>query len=145
MEGRLPTLDVFASEHNTKVPEAFYSRWDCLGSPGVDAFRHPWAHRAGVRQLCYINGPFGSMGMILKKVREERCDALLIYPARHLFWRAMLQSLPVQMDVKLKAPAGQSLFTLSARVDPQRQSAVQYIARAALILWHQVRLPSGRS
>lgn len=139
LQGRLPTLDVFASEHNTKVQGAFYSRWDCLGSSGVDAFRHPWAHRDGVRQFCYINGPFGSMGTILKKIREERCDALLIYPARHQYWRAMLCSLPIQMDVKLRAPAGQSLFLPSARVDPQkRKSAVQYIARAALIFWQQV-------
>ncbi|BDA41870.1 hypothetical protein COCOBI_02-6650 [Coccomyxa sp. Obi] len=138
LDGRTPTLDVFAAEHNTKLPGAFYSRWDYLGSLGVNAFRHPWAYRNGVRQLCYINGPFGSMGTILKKIRAERCDALIVYPVRHQYWRAMLRSLPVQMDVKLRPPTGQDLFIPSVRVDPRkRKSAVQFIARAALICWQQ--------
>lgn len=78
--------------------------------------------------------------------RSGGSSALLIYPAKHQYWRVMIRGLPVQMDVVLKAPAGQSLFIPSARVDPQkRKSAVQYIARAALILWNQVSLLYKRS
>ncbi len=57
LQGRTPTLDVFASHLNTKVPGRFYSRYDCPGSLGVDAFQHPWGVIDGQRQLAYIHGP----------------------------------------------------------------------------------------
>ncbi|DBA91847.1 TPA: hypothetical protein ACH3X1_015984 [Trebouxia sp. C0004] len=39
-----PVLDAFASSANTKVPEAFYSKFHCPGSKGIDAMIHPWAN-----------------------------------------------------------------------------------------------------
>ena len=32
LQGRMPTLDVFASSANTKVPDAFYSQYICPAS-----------------------------------------------------------------------------------------------------------------
>lgn len=45
--GRCLTLDVFASDTNTRVAGCFYSKWMCPGTVGVDAFRQPWATRGG--------------------------------------------------------------------------------------------------
>lgn len=67
LRGAQPTLDVFASDKNTKVPGAFYSRYLCPGTLGVNAFAHPWAALQGQRQLAYIYGPFGRMGAILER------------------------------------------------------------------------------
>ena len=41
LEGYTPVLDAFASSANTKVPGAFYSRFYCPGSKGIDAMIHP--------------------------------------------------------------------------------------------------------
>ena len=41
LAGRIPALDAFASTTTSKVPEAFYSKYLCPGSKGVDAMVHP--------------------------------------------------------------------------------------------------------
>ena len=83
------TLDTFASDTNTKVPGRFYSKWLCKDTLGVDAFGHSWA----------ANGPFSDMGRILKKIREERCDAALLHPVSSSYWAGMLCSLPVKAQI----------------------------------------------
>ncbi len=77
LRGRTPTLDVFASHLNTKVPGRFYSLTDCPGSLGVDAFQHPWGMIGGEKQLAYIHGPIHSSASakdtverIINKVRR---------------------------------------------------------------------------
>ena len=83
--GRCLTLDVFASDTNTRVAGCFYSKWMCPGTS-----------RGGQRQLCWINGPFSQLGRILKKIREEKCDAVLIHPKSSAYWMGMLKHLPVR-------------------------------------------------
>jgi hypothetical protein len=57
--GRRPSLDVFASNANTKVPGSYFSLFTSLGALGVDAFTHRWdVPVAGTRHLAFINGPF---------------------------------------------------------------------------------------
>ena len=69
LQGRKPALDVFASSITTKVPEAFYSRYFCPETKGVDAMVQPWVLRgqAGSKQLVYINGPCQLMGPSVRK------------------------------------------------------------------------------
>ena len=96
LHGVKPTLDVFASHTTTKVADTFYSKYACPGTSGVDAFRHPWAYNpsTGARHLAYINGPFDKIGMIVRKIREERVDCILVAPVWPRHWVAMLQRMP---------------------------------------------------
>jgi len=82
LQGRKPALDVFASSTTTKVPKAFYSKYLCPGTKGVDAMVQPWVLRdqAGSKQLVYINGPFQLMGPVVRKIRDEQVDCILIGP-----------------------------------------------------------------
>lgn len=87
------TLDVFASRDSTKVPGRFYSRYFCEGTLGVNALRHPWAILDGLRQFCLIHGPFGLLPLIVKKLAEEQCNGVLIYPDwHHRGWRATIEA-----------------------------------------------------
>ena len=77
LAGHLPVLDAFASSTNTKVPGAFYSKFYCPGSKGVDAMIHPWTAPTalGLKGLAYVYGPFSMMGPIINKIRGERSTA----------------------------------------------------------------------
>eukprot|EP00798_Chlamydomonas_sp_ICE-L_P003163 gene3163-biopygen20917 len=103
LQGRRPTLDVFASGANTKVQGAYYSNYLGVGCLGVDAFQHPWVREGGPReeQLAYIHGPFHLLPQILKRVREEHVDCIVITPGWNGPWVALLSGLPVQATMEL--------------------------------------------
>lgn len=112
----------------------FYSQYRTDGSLDVDAFKQPWAEVKGESQFCLVNGPFGEMGRILKKIEEEHCDCILIYPDWPRGWQAVLQSMPVKAWVKL--PQRRDLFTPGPRVPKEkRQQQSWHSARAAVIVW----------
>ena len=96
----------------SQVEGSFYSRYWCEGCLGVDAFRRAWAALsqgpgmdAEQRQYCFINGPFDQMGRIMKKIVEEECDGILIYPDWPKQWRATISKLVkagvITFDVEL--------------------------------------------
>ena len=87
------TLDVYASQRSSKVAGRFYSRFYCEGTLGVNALRHPWSSLHGSQQFCYIFGPFGLMPETVKKIAEERCEGVLVYPDwHHRGWRASIEA-----------------------------------------------------
>ena len=129
--GRQLTLDVFASDTNTRVPGRFYSKWLCKGTLGVDAFTHPWATREGIRQFCWINGPFAHLGRIFKKIREEQCDAVVIHPRGNAHWISLLRHLPVKDTVLLSSgqcKRGQRLPDSKPNLRPGKMGA-------SIIIW----------
>ena len=98
------TLDVYASQLSSKVPGRFYSRYYCEGTLGVNALRHPWSSLQGNQQFCYIFSPFGLMPETVKKVAEERCDGVLVYPDwHHRGWRATIEAWKHQVITQLIA------------------------------------------
>ncbi|BDA41867.1 hypothetical protein COCOBI_02-6620 [Coccomyxa sp. Obi] len=129
--GRSFTLDVFASDTNTRVQGRFYSKWLCKGTLGVDAFVQPWVTIRGQRQFCWINGPFSQMGRIIKKIREERCDAVLIYPRGAAHWLGMLKYLPVRDTVLIPASRIQRGHRLPKAKTDLRGTRLG----AAIIIW----------
>ena len=133
LAGRTPAIDVFASSSNTKVPKAFYSKFMCPGSLGVNAMLHPWAlcDQQGKRLLAYINGPFHCMGQIVSKIRSERVDCILIAPAWPKHWVAMLYTLPIKHALQL--PTIPDLFTPGP--DAGTNAPKGYKAIAWFILW----------
>ena len=49
------------------------------------------------------------MGRIIRKIRDEQADCILIGPAWHKHWEAMLHTMPVRWAKEL--PHMQNLFT----------------------------------
>lgn len=103
LTGRIPALDAFASTTTSQVPEAFYSKYLCPGSKGVDAMVHPWNIQSTSlgKLLIYINGPFHPMGAIVRKIRDDKVDCILIGPRWPRHWVATLHSMPVRKAVVL--------------------------------------------
>ncbi len=117
LEGRRPALDVFASNTTTKVSGAFYSKFMCPGTKGVDAMVHPWAlkDQAGEMMLAYISGPFHLMGAVVRKIKDDRVDCILVGPKWPRHWWALLQVMPaVRKQVTLTHR--QDLFKPGPRV-----------------------------
>ena len=138
LAGHRPVLDAFATSANTKVPGAFYSKFYCPGSKGIDAMIHPWAtsEAHGLAGLVYINGPFSMMGAIISKIQKERVNCILIGPNWPRGWMAVLQSMAaVKKAVVL--PHRQDLLIPGPHV-PKRKALARhpsYQVMAWYILW----------
>jgi hypothetical protein len=132
LQGRALTLDAFASTHSTLVPKAFYSRFHCVDSLGVDAFRHSWHQHASAldkRPLVWVNGPFAEMGAIITKIRQERVDCILIRPDWPRGWLATLKHLPVALSMRLPHTA---VTSVNLRSKPR---VLKYRLVAEYVLW----------
>ena len=116
---------------------SFYSKFWCPGSKGVEAFDHRWDvdHR-GNRHLAFINGPFSSMGNILKRVREQRVDCVVIAPVWPRPWQALWAHLPVQATLHLFMPG---MFIPGGQVPKHIRNAGPksplYAVKAYFIFW----------
>ena len=95
-----PTLDTFADNANTKC-QSFYSQFICPGTRGIDSFVLPWAELDGSRTFRMVNGPFGRMHDIIRKIREEEADCILLVPDWPCSWQASLLDLPIRDKVAL--------------------------------------------
>jgi hypothetical protein len=129
------TLDAFASTHTTKVAGAFYSRFHCEGTSGVDAFTHPWTlgtTPSQPRALVWVNGPFQDMGAIIRKILQEKVDAILIRPEWPRGWKATLAQLPVVTSVRL--PPRQDMCVPSSQ-GHAHLAPMKYMLVADFILW----------
>eukprot|EP00798_Chlamydomonas_sp_ICE-L_P005018 gene5018-biopygen15322 len=136
LEGRRPTLDVFASGANTKVQGAYYSNYLGVGCLGVDAFQHPWVREGTPReeQLAYIHGPYHLLPQILQRVREEQVDCIVITSGLNGPWVALLSGLPVQATMEL--PSTADLLVAGALVPArERLKGSKDPLKASFILW----------
>eukprot|EP00798_Chlamydomonas_sp_ICE-L_P005022 gene5022-biopygen15328 len=136
LEGRRPTLDVFASAANTKVQGAYYSNYLGLGCLGVGAFQHPWVREGSPReeQLAYIHGPYHLLPQILQRVREEQVDCIVITSGLNGPWVALLSGLPVQATMEL--PSTADLLVAGALVPTrERSKGSKDPLKASFILW----------
>jgi hypothetical protein len=94
-----PTVDLLAASTN-RVADRFFSRHYDAEAEAFDAMQQPWpVIKDGVRQLYFIfPGPVSDalISKVISKLREERCDAILILPKYSFFpWKADLQHLPI--------------------------------------------------
>jgi hypothetical protein len=126
LDGRGVTLDVFASTHSSLVPGAFFSRFHCVGSLGVNAFHHEW--QRGQHTLAWIHGPFADMAAIIKKVAMEQVDCILIRPDWPRAWAATLRQLPIRHSMRL--PVRSDLC-----VTPSGPRGLGYRVVAEFVLW----------
>eukprot|EP00798_Chlamydomonas_sp_ICE-L_P005019 gene5019-biopygen15323 len=136
LEGRKPTLDVFASGANTKVQGAYYSNYLGVGCLWVDAFQHPWVREGTPReeQLAYIHGPYHLLPQILQRVREEQVDCIVITSGLNGPWVALLSGLPVQATMEL--PSTADLLVAGALVPArERLKGSKDPLKASFILW----------
>eukprot|EP00798_Chlamydomonas_sp_ICE-L_P011649 gene11649-biopygen15817 len=136
LQGRRPTLDVFASGANTKVQVAHYSNYLGVGCLGVDAFQHPWVRKGTPReeQLAYIHGPFHLLSQVLQRVRMEEVDCIVITPGRIGPWVSLLSGLPVQATMEL--PRTADLLVAGALVpDRERRKRSKDPLKVIFILW----------
>ena len=137
LQGRKPVLDVFASDSTTKVPRAFFSKYLCLDTAGVDAWNHKWVRYSdkGEKQLVHVNGPFDQMGAIVRKIKDEQVDCILVGPAWPRHWRALLNTMPVRLTVDL--PHIPDLCQPGRHVPAHKRKAKHpnYTVKAWFILW----------
>ena len=127
-------MDMFASPTNTKVPGAYYSQYLGPGCKGLDSFSQKWGGQEK-GQLAYINGPFGKMGQILKKVLEERVDCIIIAPSWPRPWSALWKMMPVRERVRLSHKEG--MFRPGSMVPVTKQARVpRYEVAAYFVLWN---------
>jgi hypothetical protein len=141
-----PDLDTFADEQNAKA-QHFFSWALCPGTAGIDGFVQPWRGDGTglpIRPLCWVNGPFQRMPDILRKVKEERADAIIIVPDWVEGWKAILTMLPIKHTLLLPKTdavgAPRVLFHPGPRV-PEKQRLRGYNRQpsyevwAVLVLW----------
>lgn len=69
-----PTIDLFASRINTQLP-SYVAYYPDAHAVAVDAFSLVWDY-----DLCYIFAPFSCQGRVLKKLQEDKSEAVLICP-----------------------------------------------------------------
>ncbi|KXZ40999.1 hypothetical protein GPECTOR_1018g286 [Gonium pectorale] len=134
LNGRSPSLDVFADAHTAKLPRFFAKSWS-PGAAGIDAFAQDWGRwsRGG---LLYINPPFDQMGRVVRKIEEEQPDCVLIAPVWPRWWRAALGRLPVRARRRL--PHVPDLFTPGPQVPGAHgrgPKAPRYAVEALYVLW----------
>ena len=95
-----PTVDVLASGGTGHKCARYYSLHAAPGCTGIDAFVQPWAYRpdTGAREFWYAFGrPLFRPGCVIRKIREEKCDAMLIVPSYwNVYWQWVLKGLPIQ-------------------------------------------------
>ena len=130
LAGRAITIDLFASPTNAVVPEYCSLFWG-PGCKGVDAFSRSWS-QAG---LAYINGPFNRMDSILRKVLQDRVDAIIIAPDWPRPWAALWVKLPVR--AKMRLPHREDLFLPGSLVPASQRhpKAPRYRVWAYFVLW----------
>ncbi|GIL68331.1 hypothetical protein Vafri_21527 [Volvox africanus] len=90
--GRQPTVDAFADERSTKLPNFYSPTWS-PNSAGIGTFAQPWG---GPEQLLYINPPFQLMGRVVQKIREERANCVLVVPIWPRWWMVTPNRMPVR-------------------------------------------------
>ena len=114
------SLDPLASNTNAKAGR-FFSKYWCTGSSGQDGYAQVWRAQAQPphSQLAWVfPGPLTSPALAIRKIREERCDSILIIQQHWRgYWRAMLQQLPVVASAKLSYHQG--LYEPGAAAPPQ--------------------------
>eukprot|EP00798_Chlamydomonas_sp_ICE-L_P004490 gene4490-biopygen22201 len=139
LQGRRPTLDVFASAANTKVQSSYYSKYLGVGCLGVDAFKHPWVREGTPReeQLAYIHGPFHLLPQILQRVSEQQVDCIVITPGWNGPWASLLSGLPVQatMELQWKADLLVAGALVPARDRGDWSKRPKDPLKASIILW----------
>ena len=139
-------IDPFSDETNHRGP-VWFSRYIIPGSSGVDGFSQKWVDtRSGspVRALAFVHGPFSWMDKIIRKIREEQCDCILITPGPQADWVAQLRRLPVVKSVvlpqRLALHPGVKKIVAGARVAPGEvtSSQMDYLPTwAHLVRWPQ--------
>ena len=69
-----PTIDMFASRHNNKLTN--YVSWKAdTHAFAIDAFNMSWN-----KELIYCFPPFSLIGKVLKKMDEDKAEAIMIVP-----------------------------------------------------------------
>ena len=78
-----PTVDPLASAHNHRA-SVFFSKGYDVGATAIDGYAQPWPVTLhGVRQLYWVfPGPVTDQLLAIRKLLEERCDAIFIAPTR---------------------------------------------------------------
>lgn len=121
-----------------QVEGSYFARFWGPGCKGVEAFDQRWDRglESSVRHLAYINGPFDRMGEILKQVKEQQVDCVMLVPSWPRPWAALLAKLPVRARERVYRP---DMFVPGGMV-PQAQrlkgpKAPRYAVWVYYILW----------
>ena len=137
LDGRTPDLDAFADEATTKVPGSFFSAKWSPNSLGINALAQSWTQPPGYkgagRPLLFINPPFELMGKVVRKLREELPDCVLIAPQWPRWWRNHLKAMPHRRHVTLLP--GSDLFGYHTPQGQELKRTPQYRVEA----WYFVR------
>ena len=132
LSGKAPALDCFASATNSVAP-SYFSLYLGPGCIGIDAFKHSWSLPPD--QWAFINGPFDQMGSILRKVIDDKVDAVIIAPLWPRPWSALWSDLPVRHTASLPHRPDLLLPGSLVPANKRRPKAPAYLIKAYYVRW----------
>jgi len=126
-----PTVDVLASASNKKAP-IFFSKGHDVGAAAVDGYSQPWpVYQGGIRQLYWIfAGPVSDQQLAIRKLMEEKCDAIFIVPSRSRQpWVGSFFQLPIIDSISFEYSAG--LYVAGPSAPPEWKAKPPHIPLTA--------------
>ena len=132
-------LDPF-SEDCFKQAERYFSLYAHPTSAGVDGFSQKWLNPDGTKAFCWVNGPFSMMGQVLRKIKEEQANCILIAPKWPKSWRSILfADLPITGVTQVKRPKDaegkpQRFCIPGSRLSPEVRQKAQYWSVQAYLI-----------
>jgi hypothetical protein len=125
--------DIFADNWSAQLPDFWSMHWT-VGSLKVNAWAHGWSPEAiGKRGLLYINPPWTDMLQVLNKIRQDKANAVVIYPTWNATWQALWHHLPVVKVITL--PRWHNLLQAGPRTKHPGYIKAHYRVKAAVIVW----------
>ena len=104
---------------------------------GVNALLQDW-HKLGNshgRVLLWVFPPFQLIGDTLKKLAQQRLDAILILPAWVCWWTPIVSTLGSSKPSMQRLNYHKSMYVLGSRLPPGMR--VWYSLKAYRVLWTQ--------
>lgn len=121
----LPSIDLFASRLNHKV-DTYASWFPDPGSTYVDAFSFSWS----TFELVYLFPPFSLMARCLRKVREDRANAIVVGP--HWTGQNWFSTLQAMAEDSFHVTGERNLLPAYPNQDQSLESCPLLIARCSL-------------
>lgn len=93
-----PSVDAFASAGDGHKCPRYFALYEGPGCTEVDAYAQSWQ-----QQFVYaFPGPLYDPSRIIRKIREDACDAMLVLPSfRAAYWQGTLRALPIRDSIDL--------------------------------------------
>jgi hypothetical protein len=97
-------IDLFASTWSSVVPKAFFSKYWCMDTLGVDAMGQEWDYMPGTTDgmVAWMEPPTHLVSAALRKLTVHQTSAVVVLPRNHEMWQVLLAHLPVKGNMVVR-------------------------------------------